>query len=243
MTESIDTQTTRASRGRTHMDKLAVRRVQGTRKAVSFNKLGQPIGQAAAEMQSYIGLNHYTTTIPDSDNTKFFFQFSYNVDPSWRKSCLTSANNKWRHYKEIFTSKYILSKLDNPDELNEPPSGYGIAREDWSSFVIVRMSDDFILGTRGLGINSTCITKGESNREAREELGDRDCRRGLSRGPQPDVLKHFRERRRTWVLLCGRRVHDLTHVSTEPLDKHNATHLLIQVPPAVPPSAVAPAPF
>ncbi|KZV40295.1 hypothetical protein F511_18024 [Dorcoceras hygrometricum] len=27
------------------------------------------------------------------------------------------------------------------------------------------------------------------------------------------------------------------------LDKHNATHLLIQVPPAVPPSAVVPAPF
>ncbi|KZV46472.1 hypothetical protein F511_10577 [Dorcoceras hygrometricum] len=66
--------------------------------------------------------------------------------------------------------------------------------------VVMRM----VLGTRGLGINSTCIVKGESNREAREELGDRDCRRGLSRGPQPDVLKHFRERRRTWVLLCGR---------------------------------------
>ncbi|KZV30403.1 hypothetical protein F511_20679 [Dorcoceras hygrometricum] len=39
--------------------------------------------------------------------------------------------------------------------------------------------------------------------------------RGLSRGPQPEVLKHFRKRRRTWAVSCGRRAHDLTHVSTE----------------------------
>ncbi|KZV21009.1 hypothetical protein F511_17489 [Dorcoceras hygrometricum] len=38
-------------------------------------------------------------------------------------------------------------------------------------------------------------------------------------GPQPDVLKHFRKRRRTWAGLCGKRAHDLTHVLTERASK------------------------
>lgn len=54
--ESTDTETTRTYRGRTHMDKLARQRVQGIRKDVTFNKLGQPIGEAAVAMQSYIGV-------------------------------------------------------------------------------------------------------------------------------------------------------------------------------------------
>ena len=56
MLESTDTETTRTSRGRTHLDKLTKQRVQGIRKEVRFNKLGQPVGGAAIAMQSYIGL-------------------------------------------------------------------------------------------------------------------------------------------------------------------------------------------
>ncbi|XP_073147250.1 uncharacterized protein [Henckelia pumila] len=36
-----------------------------------------------------------------------------------------------------------MDKLDKPEELSEPPSGYGLARDVWTSFVITRMSDDF----------------------------------------------------------------------------------------------------
>ncbi|XP_073037028.1 uncharacterized protein [Primulina eburnea] len=54
MLGSTDTETTRTSRGRTHLDKICRQRVQGIRKEVRFNLLGQPVGEAAAEMQSYI---------------------------------------------------------------------------------------------------------------------------------------------------------------------------------------------
>lgn len=53
---NTESATTRTSRGRTHLDKLARLRVQGIRKVVAFNRLGQPIGEAAVEMQSYIGV-------------------------------------------------------------------------------------------------------------------------------------------------------------------------------------------
>ncbi|XP_042397150.1 uncharacterized protein LOC121987418 [Zingiber officinale] len=68
---------------------------------------------------------------------------SYNVDPRWKKGCLNSANSKWRQYKALLTHKFIFSKLAKPEELKEPPIGYGITRDDWSAFVISRMSDDF----------------------------------------------------------------------------------------------------
>lgn len=38
------------------MDNLARQRVQGIRQDVTFNKLGQPIGEATVAMQSYIGV-------------------------------------------------------------------------------------------------------------------------------------------------------------------------------------------
>lgn len=54
--DSTDTETTRISRGRTHLDVLARRRVQGIRIEVIINKLGQPVGEGAVEMQSYVVL-------------------------------------------------------------------------------------------------------------------------------------------------------------------------------------------
>ncbi|KZV40234.1 hypothetical protein F511_38742 [Dorcoceras hygrometricum] len=129
--------------------------VQGTRKPVSFNKLGQPIGEAATGLKRYIGvlarekvkITYKTWKQVANDIKEFIWEyvnFSYDIDPSWRKGCLTSVHNKWCPYKAHLTSKFILSRLDNPDELNKPHAGYCIAREDWCSFVIVRMSDNFI---------------------------------------------------------------------------------------------------
>ncbi|XP_042382083.1 uncharacterized protein LOC121974875 isoform X2 [Zingiber officinale] len=69
---------------------------------------------------------------------------TYNVDIKWKKGCLRLANSKWRQYTTHLTQTFILSKLDKLEELNEPPTGYGITRDDWSSFVISHMSEDFI---------------------------------------------------------------------------------------------------
>ena len=54
--ESQETETTRTSRGRTRLDKLVRQRAHGIRKDIKFNKFGQPIGDFASEMQSYIGI-------------------------------------------------------------------------------------------------------------------------------------------------------------------------------------------
>ncbi|XP_073015671.1 uncharacterized protein [Primulina eburnea] len=137
------------------MDKLARQRVQGIRKHVTFNKLGQPIGEVVVEMRSYIGvlsrekimISYKNWKRVPSDVKELIWEsvnLTYNVDTTWKKGCLKSANNKWRQYKTHLTRTFILSKLDKPEELNEPPTGYGISKDDWSSFVISRMSDDFI---------------------------------------------------------------------------------------------------
>ncbi|XP_042432737.1 uncharacterized protein LOC122019324 [Zingiber officinale] len=155
MLESTDTETTRTSRGRTHLDKLTKQRVQGIRKEVRFNKLGQPVGGAAIAMQSYIGLlarekvkiSYKTWKQVPNEVKELIWEsvnLTYDVPPSWKKGCLNSASNKWRQFKSHLTQTFISKKLDKLEELDEPPSGYGLARDDWISFVRTRMSDDFI---------------------------------------------------------------------------------------------------
>ncbi|XP_042430599.1 uncharacterized protein LOC122017137 isoform X2 [Zingiber officinale] len=71
-------------------------------------------------------------------------ELTYDVPPSWNKGCLNSASNKWRQFKSHLTQTFISNKLDKPEELDEQPSGYVLARDDWISFVMTCMSDDFI---------------------------------------------------------------------------------------------------
>ncbi|XP_042440343.1 uncharacterized protein LOC122025580 [Zingiber officinale] len=99
-----------------------------------------PVGEFAGEMQSYIDI---LVREKISITYKSWKQLTYNIDPTWRKGCLHSTNNKWRQYKAFLTQKFVFSKLDKPDELKDPPIGYGISQDDWSSFVITRMSADF----------------------------------------------------------------------------------------------------
>ncbi|XP_073269050.1 uncharacterized protein [Primulina huaijiensis] len=153
--ESTETETTRSSRGRTRLDRLVRQRVHGIRKNVRFNKLRQPVGEFAGEMQSYIGvlvrekvkISYQTWKMVPDDVKDLIWEsinLTYNVDQSWKKGCLNSANNKWRQFKSFLTQKFILSKRDNTEDLKEPPTWFGITRDDWSSFVISRLSDDFM---------------------------------------------------------------------------------------------------
>ncbi|KAL8476797.1 hypothetical protein ACS0TY_029193 [Phlomoides rotata] len=79
-------------------------------------------------------------TIWEGVNEKFI------VDQSWKKSCLVSANNKWRQFKATLTAivySRIKQDLDAHD-MNTPPSLYDfIAKDDWTDFVFTRMSNDF----------------------------------------------------------------------------------------------------
>lgn len=138
---NIESATTRTSRGRTHLDKLSRLRVQGIRKVVAFNRLGQPIGEVAVEMQSYIWvlarekvkISYKTWKQVPMDVKELIWEsvnLTYDVDIRWKKDCLKSANSKWRQYKAHLTKTFILSKLGRSEELNDPPSGYGITRDD-----------------------------------------------------------------------------------------------------------------
>ena len=49
-------QTTRSKRGRTQMNKLVVQRIHGVKQSVKFNEYGQPVGEKASELQSFIGV-------------------------------------------------------------------------------------------------------------------------------------------------------------------------------------------
>ncbi|XP_073140166.1 uncharacterized protein [Henckelia pumila] len=153
--DSADTEITRTPRGRTKTDSLSIQRAQGVKKDVAFNKLGHPVGEVAIAMQSYIGvvtrekvkISYKTWKQVPVDVKELIWDsvnLLYNVDAKWKKGCLRSANSKWRQYKSHLTQTFILSKLDKPEELFEPPAGHGIPKDDWSAFVISRMSGDFI---------------------------------------------------------------------------------------------------
>nr|GMD22314.1 putative Ulp1 protease family catalytic domain, putative transposase, Ptta/En/Spm, plant [Ipomoea batatas] len=65
------------------------------------------------------------------------------VPPQFKKSCLSSANDKWRQYKTHLTNNFIWKRLNDEENLHKPPVGFGITGDEWSQFVITRMSDDF----------------------------------------------------------------------------------------------------
>lgn len=68
-------------------------------------------------------------------------QLVFNVDDNWKKKCLASANTKWRNWKSSIYSKHIVPYESMPEMLYNPPPQSGILREDWSHFVISRMSE------------------------------------------------------------------------------------------------------
>ncbi|XP_019196472.1 PREDICTED: uncharacterized protein LOC109190440 [Ipomoea nil] len=154
MSGSQETQSTRSTRGRTQMHKLAMQRAQGLKKDVQFNELGQPIGDSAAELQSYIGvlarekvkLNFKTWKhVPQDIKDKIWdaVNLSFRVPAIFKKPCLSSANDKWRQYKTQLTNNFIWKRLNDEENLHKPPPGYGIMGDEWSQFVISRMSEDF----------------------------------------------------------------------------------------------------
>ncbi|XP_042474711.1 MADS-box transcription factor 4-like isoform X2 [Zingiber officinale] len=73
-----------------------------------------------------------------------YMLLTYQLDPKWRNECLSFANSKWRQYKTHLTKTFIQPNRNNLKLLNKVPQGHCISPGDWSSFVINRMSEDFI---------------------------------------------------------------------------------------------------
>ncbi|KAH6785854.1 hypothetical protein C2S51_038309 [Perilla frutescens var. frutescens] len=151
---SRDVQSTRSTRGKVQLNKLFKRRARGIMQEVEFNKHGQPVGPVASEMQSYIGLLARQEVkisykswrqVPQEvkDNIWESVNSSYKVDQKWKTGCLESANGKWRQWKSNLFNKFIVPNQNDPVKLHRPPQGSGILQEDWSEFVIDRMSEEF----------------------------------------------------------------------------------------------------
>ncbi|KAH6777402.1 hypothetical protein C2S51_008714 [Perilla frutescens var. frutescens] len=68
---------------------------------------------------------------------------TFNVDDRWKKGCMQSANSKWRQWKTNLYNKYVVPFQTTPDMLYDPPPACGILKEDWKTFVISRMSEEF----------------------------------------------------------------------------------------------------
>ncbi|KAH6800800.1 hypothetical protein C2S52_001264, partial [Perilla frutescens var. hirtella] len=143
--DSKSTQSTRSLRGKVYLNNLAQRKAKGIRQEVQFNKLGQPFGPFAAEMQSYIGLlarkevkiTYKTWKNVPTEVKELIWELvnlSYQVDERWKTGCLESANAKWRQWKTKLYNDFIVPHKDNPSKLNDPPPYSGILLEDWSRF-------------------------------------------------------------------------------------------------------------
>ncbi|KAH6781926.1 hypothetical protein C2S51_007219 [Perilla frutescens var. frutescens] len=151
--DSKSTQSTRSLRGKVYLNNLAQRKAKGIRQEVQFNKLGQPFGPFAAEMQSYIGLlarkevkiTYKTWKNVPTEVKELIWELvnlSYQVDERWKTGCLESANAKWRQWKTKLYNDFIVPHKDNPSKLNDPPPYSGILLEDWSRFKLSEVQKD-----------------------------------------------------------------------------------------------------
>ncbi|PRQ47657.1 hypothetical protein RchiOBHm_Chr2g0102081 [Rosa chinensis] len=115
-------------RGMVTLNRITKRLIRGRRMKVEFNAQGEPIGKAAKEMQSYIGVLA-RTKIPISiqdwrevdvdEKVKIWesIQDAFVVRKEWKKLVITSAANKWREFKRKLTKLYIIPYLETPELL------------------------------------------------------------------------------------------------------------------------------
>ncbi|KAK9947973.1 hypothetical protein M0R45_003566 [Rubus argutus] len=142
-------------RGMVTMNRITRRLLRGKKLKVVFNAKGEPIGTAAKEMQSYIGVlarSKVPISVPDwrevdpEIKQKIWecIEMSFVVPKELRKLVVTSAANKWREFKCKLTKWYILPYIDSPELLEFPPDDYrSIEKADWDIFVANRISADF----------------------------------------------------------------------------------------------------
>ncbi|XP_040361933.1 uncharacterized protein LOC112164156 [Rosa chinensis] len=142
-------------RGMVTMNRISRRLIRGKRLKVECNAQGEPIGKAAKEMQSYIGVLARTripisikdwrgVKLDEKDKIWESIEEAFVVPKEWKKLVITSAANKWREFKSKLTNWYIMPYLDNPELLEFPPDDYrSIDQHDWDKFVADRTTTKF----------------------------------------------------------------------------------------------------
>ncbi|KAA0051328.1 putative serine/threonine-protein kinase nek2 [Cucumis melo var. makuwa] len=105
------------------MKEITRARSEGQRLVIECNELGQPIGQNATKLKSFMG------TI-----------VGFVVDPPSKKTVIQNVGVYFRQFKYRLTTTYVLPFLDNVEKLNE----YSIIKQQhWTEFVASWLKEDF----------------------------------------------------------------------------------------------------
>ncbi|KAL6138181.1 hypothetical protein ACLB2K_063466 [Fragaria x ananassa] len=142
-------------RGMVTMSWVNRRLVRGRKLRVKYNDDREPVGRAAKEMQSYIGVLASTkvpinvkdwriVALSVKDNIWGSVEEAYVVPKKWKKMVLASAGQKWREFKSKLTTWYIIPYLDSPELFEFSPDDYRMIDENqWKEFVKDRISPQF----------------------------------------------------------------------------------------------------
>ncbi|KAL6228226.1 hypothetical protein ACLB2K_002180 [Fragaria x ananassa] len=120
-------------RGMVTMSRVNRRLVRGRKLRVKYNDDGEPVGRAANEMQSYIGVLVRTkvpinvkdwrlVALSVKDNIWGSVEEAYVVPKQWKKMVFATAGQKWREFKSKLTTWYIIPYLDSPELFDRVPS-------------------------------------------------------------------------------------------------------------------------
>ncbi|KAL4032531.1 hypothetical protein IC575_005609 [Cucumis melo] len=127
----------------------------GHKRVVEYNELGQPIGESATKLKSFIGTTvrvHVPISyqswkdVPTELKDKIYelIEGGFVVDPRSKKSILQNASVCFRNFKSSLTTKHVLPYKKDLEKLKDPPTEYSfIDREHWNIFVASRLTEQF----------------------------------------------------------------------------------------------------
>ncbi|KAA0046954.1 uncharacterized protein E6C27_scaffold230G001320 [Cucumis melo var. makuwa] len=145
----------KGTRGPTGMSEITRVSCDGHKRVVEYNELGQPIGESATKLKSFIGTT-VRVHVPISyqswkdvstelkDKIYELIEGGFVVDPRSKKSILQNASVCFRNFKSSLTTKHVLPYKKDLEKLKDPPTEYSfIDREHWNIFVASRLTEQF----------------------------------------------------------------------------------------------------
>ncbi|KAL4033002.1 hypothetical protein IC575_006086 [Cucumis melo] len=145
----------KGTRGPTGMSEITRVSCDGHKRVVEYNELGQPIGESATKLKSFIGTTvrvHVPISyqswkdVPTKLKDKIYelIEGGFVVDPRSKKSNLQNASVCFRNFKSSLTTKHVLPYKKDLEKLKDPPTEYSfIDREHWNIFVASRLTEQF----------------------------------------------------------------------------------------------------
>ncbi|KAL0537091.1 hypothetical protein IC582_026061 [Cucumis melo] len=127
----------------------------GHKRVVEYNELGQPIGESATKLKSFIGTTvrvHVSFSyqswkdLPAELKDKIYelIKGGFVVDPKSKRSILQNVSVCFRNFKSSLTIKHVLPYKEDLEKLKNPPTEYSfIDREHWNIFVTSRLIEQF----------------------------------------------------------------------------------------------------